>query len=76
MSSPEVVLGFLEDAEPWRLRCSQFPSKVGGRPAWLSQTGLPSVSALRCEICGLPMVFLLQVGVLEKRGGVCRDSFM
>ncbi|XP_037553419.1 programmed cell death protein 2 [Nematolebias whitei] len=61
MSSADVVLGFLEDAEPWRLRASQFPSKVGGRPAWLSQTGLPSVSALECEICGLPMVFLLQV---------------
>ncbi|XP_017274163.1 programmed cell death protein 2 [Kryptolebias marmoratus] len=61
MSSAEVVLGFLEEAEPWRLRSSQFPSKVGGKPAWLIRKGLPSVSALECEICGLPMVFLLQV---------------
>ncbi|XP_072236476.1 programmed cell death protein 2 isoform X2 [Leuresthes tenuis] len=61
MSSAEVVLGFLEEAEPWRLRAPQFPSKVGGRPAWLSQTGLPSLSALECEICRLPMVLLLQV---------------
>ncbi|XP_030576372.1 programmed cell death protein 2 isoform X2 [Archocentrus centrarchus] len=60
-SSAEVVLGFLEDAEPWRLLSPQFPSKVGGKPAWLSQTGLPSLSALECEICRLPLVFLLQV---------------
>lgn len=60
-SSAEVVLGFLEDAEPWRLLSSQFPSKVGGKPAWLSQRGLPSLPALECEICRLPLVFLLQV---------------
>ncbi|XP_029000618.1 programmed cell death protein 2 [Betta splendens] len=58
MSSAEVVLGFLEEAEPWRLRSPQFPSKVGGKPAWLSQRGLP---ALGCDICCQPMVFLLQV---------------
>uniref|UniRef100_A0A4W6FYX2 Programmed cell death 2 n=1 Tax=Lates calcarifer TaxID=8187 RepID=A0A4W6FYX2_LATCA len=56
-----VVLGFLEEAEPWRLRSPQFPSKVGGKPAWLSQRGLPSLPELECETCRLPMVFLLQV---------------
>ncbi|CAK6964020.1 programmed cell death protein 2 [Scomber scombrus] len=61
MSSAEVVLGFLEDAEPWRLRSPQFPSKVGGKPAWLSQRGLPSLSGLECDICRLPLAFLLQV---------------
>ncbi|XP_071765536.1 programmed cell death protein 2 [Centroberyx gerrardi] len=61
ISATEVVLGFLEDAEPWRLRGPQFPSKVGGKPAWLSQTDLPPVSGLECEICRLPMAFLLQV---------------
>ncbi|XP_026234662.1 programmed cell death protein 2 [Anabas testudineus] len=61
MSSAEVVLGFLEEAEPWRLRSPQFPSKVGGKPAWLSQRGLPSLPGLECEICRLPMAFLLQV---------------
>ncbi|XP_018522531.1 programmed cell death protein 2 [Lates calcarifer] len=60
-SSAEVVLGFLEEAEPWRLRSPQFPSKVGGKPAWLSQRGLPSLPELECETCRLPMVFLLQV---------------
>lgn len=63
MSTVEVDLGFLEEAEPWRLQSSQFPSKVGGKPAWLSQRGLPSLSGLECEMCGLPMTFLLQVSV-------------
>ncbi|XP_053720590.1 programmed cell death protein 2 isoform X2 [Synchiropus splendidus] len=61
MSSVEVDLGFLEEADPWRLRSPQFPSKVGGKPAWLSQTGLPSVAELECQKCRLPMAFLLQV---------------
>ncbi|XP_074521957.1 programmed cell death protein 2 [Halichoeres trimaculatus] len=61
-SSPaEVVLGFLEEAEPWRLLSPQFPSKVGGKPAWLSQTGLPTLPGLECEKCHQPMAFLLQV---------------
>ncbi|KAM6950239.1 programmed cell death protein 2 [Lycodopsis pacificus] len=61
LSSAEVDLGFLEEAEPWRLLSPQFPSKVGGKPAWLSQTGPPSLPGLECEICRLPMAFLLQV---------------
>ncbi|XP_073321093.1 programmed cell death protein 2 [Pagrus major] len=60
-SPAEVVLGFLEEAEPWRLLSPQFPSKVGGKPAWLSQRGLPSLPELECEICRLPMAFLMQV---------------
>ncbi|XP_066535695.1 programmed cell death protein 2 [Hoplias malabaricus] len=56
-----VVLGFLEEAEPWRLLSAQFPSKVGGKPAWLSQLGLPGGSEMECEKCGLPLGFLLQV---------------
>lgn len=60
-AAAEVVLGFLEEAERWRLLSPQFPSKVGGKPAWLSQRGLPSAEELECETCHLPMVFLLQV---------------
>lgn len=56
-----VVLGFLEEAEPWQFVSAQFPSKVGGRPAWLSQLNLPTVAELVCEKCQLPTVFLLQV---------------
>lgn len=62
----KVDLGFLEEAEPWRLLSPQFPSKVGGKPAWLSQKGppsLPSLPSLECEKCRLPMAFLLQVSV-------------
>uniref|UniRef100_G3PUL4 Programmed cell death 2 n=1 Tax=Gasterosteus aculeatus TaxID=69293 RepID=G3PUL4_GASAC len=57
----KVDLGFLEEAEPWRLLSPQFPSKVGGKPAWLSQKGPPSLPELECEKCRLPMAFLLQV---------------
>ncbi|XP_015217969.2 programmed cell death protein 2 isoform X1 [Lepisosteus oculatus] len=56
-----VLLGFLEEAEYWQLQSPQFPSKVGGRPAWLSQSDLPSPSELACEKCQLPTAFLLQV---------------
>ncbi|TNN56291.1 Programmed cell death protein 2 [Liparis tanakae] len=64
-SSVEVDLGFLEEAEPWRLLSPQFPSKVGGKPAWLSQTGLPPEPGLECDICRLPLAFLLQVPMAE-----------
>ncbi|CAG11002.1 unnamed protein product, partial [Tetraodon nigroviridis] len=57
----EVVLGFLEEPKQWRLLPDQFPSKVGGRPAWLGQRALPSLPELECEMCRLPMAFLLQV---------------
>ncbi|TRY88019.1 hypothetical protein DNTS_028271 [Danionella cerebrum] len=56
-----VVLGFLEEAESWQLLSNQFPSKVGGRPAWLSQVDLPITSELQCDTCTQPTVFLLQV---------------
>ncbi|KAL4640858.1 programmed cell death protein 2-like [Arapaima gigas] len=56
-----VVLGFVEEVVPWRLRSSQFPSKVGGRPAWLALCALPSPAELRCDKCGQPSAFLLQV---------------
>lgn len=67
--SAEVVLGFLEEAERWRLLSPQFPSKVGGKPAWLSLRGLPEVPQLECEMCRLPLVFLLQVSVPRGRPG-------
>ncbi|XP_078086556.1 programmed cell death protein 2 isoform X5 [Mustelus asterias] len=55
-----VELGFVEPAAPTRLLSSQFPSKVGGRPAWLSLQ-LPGPERLLCGGCAHPMVFLLQV---------------
>ncbi|XP_055282755.1 programmed cell death protein 2-like isoform X2 [Moschus berezovskii] len=64
MASPSAALaelGFVEAAPSWRLRSEQFPSKVGGRPAWLSAAGLPGPPELACPLCGRPMAFLLQV---------------
>ncbi|XP_008006080.1 programmed cell death protein 2 isoform X3 [Chlorocebus sabaeus] len=56
-----VELGFAESAPAWRLRSEQFPSKVGGRPAWLGAAGLPGPRALACALCSRPLSFLLQV---------------
>ncbi|MBZ3891366.1 Programmed cell death protein 2 [Sciurus carolinensis] len=60
-SAGRVELGFAEPAPAWRLRSEQFPSKVGGRPAWLGATALPGPGALGCARCGRPLAFLLQV---------------
>lgn len=54
-------LGFVEAAPAWRLRREQFPSKVGGRPAWLGAAGLPRPEELACALCGRPLAFLLQL---------------
>ncbi|XP_042652069.1 programmed cell death protein 2 isoform X2 [Tyto alba] len=59
-----VELGLVAAAEPgggWRLRSPYFPSKVGGRPAWLGEVGLPGTAALRCGLCHQPRAFLLQL---------------
>ncbi|XP_067900315.1 programmed cell death protein 2 [Heterodontus francisci] len=58
--SASVELGFVERAAPARLLSSQFPSKVGGRPAWLSLQ-LPGPERLQCGGCARPLLFLLQV---------------
>ncbi|XP_078261848.1 programmed cell death protein 2 isoform X2 [Rhinoraja longicauda] len=57
-----VELGFVERAAAAaaRLLGAQFPSKVGGRPAWLSLE-LPGPERLRCDGCARPLIFLLQV---------------
>uniref|UniRef100_G1NV02 MYND-type domain-containing protein n=1 Tax=Myotis lucifugus TaxID=59463 RepID=G1NV02_MYOLU len=54
-------LGFAEVAPAWRLRSQQFPSKVGGRPAWLGEAGLPGPAELGCSLCGRPLAFVLQL---------------
>ncbi|XP_043855613.1 programmed cell death protein 2 isoform X2 [Dromiciops gliroides] len=58
---PVVELGFAVEAPGWRLRSEQFPSKVGGRPAWLSECGLPGPAELACPLCRRPLAFLLQL---------------
>ncbi|KAK9819849.1 hypothetical protein WJX72_003204 [[Myrmecia] bisecta] len=63
-SSEELqwLLGFVEPpAKPAALLRHRFPSKVGGRPAWLHPTHLPSREQLLCKVTGRPLSFLLQV---------------
>lgn len=63
MSATEstVDLGFLEGQEPWLLTNKFFPSKVGGRPAWLELNKLPAVKQLQCAECEKELTFLCQV---------------
>lgn len=54
-----LELGFLQSSEPWKLTSFSFPSKIGGRPAWLALKHLPQL--LSCQECHNPLYFLLQV---------------
>lgn len=57
-----MELGFVEEAEdPKELTSPFFPSKVGGKPAWLDLVRLPSVETLSCRKCGKPLIHLLQI---------------
>ncbi|XP_033736680.1 programmed cell death protein 2-like [Pecten maximus] len=58
-ASENVELGFLEETHPDLLRSHYFPSKVGGKPSWLSLTQLPV--EVNCKVCGKSAIFLLQV---------------
>ena len=81
-----VELGFVEEeTHACYLESHYFPSKVGGKPAWLALQGLPSSEQLACGVCGNPCVFLLQVKLRHvinvtkcgKLMGVCgRDKLM
>ncbi|KAJ7342214.1 hypothetical protein JRQ81_009676 [Phrynocephalus forsythii] len=82
MGSPGgVELGFAEEvaeAVGWRLRREQFPCKVGGRPAWLGEAGVPGPGELRCGTCGRPCAFLLQLyaPLLERPDAFHRSLFL
>jgi len=57
-----IDLGFVEDVEQaWRLHRAYFPSKMGGKPAWLDPKSLPSGQNIICQLCSKPLVFLLQI---------------
>lgn len=60
-SNSKVDIGFLEEKNSWLLHPKFFPSKVGGKPAWLNLKDLPSPNELLCKKCNDPMVFLCQV---------------
>ncbi|XP_071963234.1 programmed cell death protein 2-like [Antedon mediterranea] len=61
MCSQNVELGFVEKADSWRLSSHFFPSKVGGKPAWLALKDLPGCERASCPICRDPCIFLLQI---------------
>lgn len=55
-------VGFCEEVhEKWRVQSAQFPSKVGGKPAWLSYENIPGYEDLKCPKCENQMCFLCQV---------------
>ena len=57
-----VDLGFVSPpSHLLRLTRAYFPSKVGGRPAWLNPQHIPTASQLTCAHCGDVMDFLLQL---------------
>ncbi|XP_034249089.1 programmed cell death protein 2 [Thrips palmi] len=56
-----VDVGFVDEVESWKLDSRFFPSKVGGRPAWLHLSQLPSSKEMECEKCHEPCIFLCQV---------------
>lgn len=56
-----VDLGFAEKCEFWELQSRLFPSKLGGKPAWLDLQNLPKPENLQCQICRAQMLFLCQI---------------
>lgn len=59
------MLGTIDDndsfVEPFSLTSRFFPSKVGGKPAWLDLKYIPEASELTCLKCNIPLVFLCQL---------------
>ncbi len=60
----EIDLGFAEECEPWLLTNTYFPSKIGGRPAWLNLENLPMPDDIKCSKCNESLAFLCQVSLL------------
>lgn len=59
-----VMLGTIDKdltVDPFLLTSRFFPSKVGGKPAWLDLKHIPEASELICSKCNIPLVFLCQL---------------
>ncbi|RUS32073.1 hypothetical protein BC938DRAFT_476347 [Jimgerdemannia flammicorona] len=52
-----VQLGFAEDPVT-PLTADTFPSKLGGKPAWLNPEHILDVEAVKCGVCGKPLKLL------------------
>ena len=64
----EWLLGYAEEPETVSaLLRHQFPSKVGGRPAWLNPRDVPCAVDLTCPATGKQMLFLCQARPLRSR---------
>ncbi|CAH2233969.1 programmed cell death protein 2 [Pararge aegeria] len=61
MTTKRVDIGFLEEKCNWLLHPRFFPSKVGGKPAWLDLKNVPDFAKLTCKKCEEPLIFLCQV---------------
>lgn len=57
----KVDIGVLEKKESLLLHPKFFPSKVGGKPAWLDLNYLCNPKELLCPKCEDPLIFLIQV---------------
>ncbi|CDR94773.1 programmed cell death protein 2, putative [Babesia bigemina] len=51
----------VESGKPWEYQRQFFPSKIGGRPAWLEPENLPQEEAFVCPKCAGVMTFVLQL---------------
>lgn len=63
MTAQKVDIGFLEEKDNWLLHPKFFPSKVGGKPAWLDLKNLPHPNELTCRKCSDPLILLCQVSL-------------
>ncbi|KYQ91176.1 hypothetical protein DLAC_08087 [Tieghemostelium lacteum] len=64
MSSTKLTIhiGFCEEPiDSKQLTSDYFPSKIGGKPAWLDLGHIPKRDDLRCKRCSKQMSFLLQL---------------
>lgn len=61
-NNTNTILGFIDQPNNAQYLLRQyFPSKIGGRPAWLLPCNLPTIQKLTCKYCNNIMTFLLQL---------------
>lgn len=56
-----VDVGYVDETDSWKLESRFFPSKVGGRPAWLRLSELPAPKDMACGKCQESCIFLCQI---------------